>query len=158
MRRFCITLPAALLFAIAPAPAAAQADSSCTYDACALRIESTFFGGQYLARGLAAARVAPIAPFSTAVTRAFTGSDSAMVYAATFDTKYRWGTSMALAGSVIGAIPFVLEGDDYSDVDLAFTITGWGIALVGGWLVTSGFRDLNRAVWWYNRQFSDTPE
>lgn len=149
---------AATLLLLAPLRLAAQTDPSCTYDACALRIESTFFGGQYLARGAAAARVAPIAPFSTAVTRAFTGSDSAMVYAATFDTKYRWGTSMALAGSLIGAIPFVLEGDDFSDVDVAFTITGWGIALVGGWLVTSGWRDLNRAVWWYNRQFSDSTE
>ena len=155
-------IPAAVLLllplAMRPGGLAAQTDPSCTYDACALRIESTFFGGQYLARGVAGARVAPIAPFNTAVARAFTGSDSAMVYAATFDTKYRWGTGMAFAGSVIGTIPILLKGDDYSDVDIAFTITGYGIALVGGWLVTSGWRDLNRAVWWYNRQFADRGE
>ena len=151
-----ITLMSALL--LVPAPLAAQADPSCTYDACALRIESTFFGGQYLARGVAGARVAPIAPFSTSVTRALAGVDSAMVYAATYDAKFRWGTSMAIGGSAIGAVTWVLKGDDFSEGDIAFTITGWGIALVGGWLVTSGMRDLSRALWWYNRQFAETPE
>ncbi|HEX6590219.1 MAG TPA: hypothetical protein VF039_14530 [Longimicrobiales bacterium] len=153
---FAIALAA--LTAVGPRSAAAQtsaSDTTCTYDACALRIESTFFGGQYLARGQAGVRVAPIAPFSSAITRALANGDSASIYAATFDTKYRWGTSMALAGSVIGTIPFLLDGDDFSDVDIAFTITGYGIALVGGWLVNSAFRDLHRAVWWHNREFAE---
>ena len=156
--RFRFILVCATTLALGATPVGAQSDSSCTYDACALRIESGFFGGQYLARGVAAERIAPIAPFSTAVSRALAGEDSAMVYAATFETKYRWGTSMAFAGSAIGSVALLLKGDDFSEGDLAFTITGYGIALVGGWLVTSGFRDLNRALWWYNRQFADTPE
>ncbi len=144
----------ALAAAAVATPAYAQSDPSCTYDACAVRIESTFFGGQYLARGVAAERVASLSPFSTSVRRALAGSDSASVYAATFHDKYRWGSAMALAGSVIGTVPLILQGDDFSDIDVAFTITGYGIALVGGWMIQSAWRDLNRGIWWYNREFS----
>jgi hypothetical protein len=151
-------LAVAALLALVSAPAAAQSDPSCTYDACAVRFDYSFFGGQYLVRGQAAERVASLSPFSSTVRQALATNDSAAIYAATFQEKYRWGSAMAFAGGVIGTIPIVLKGDDYSDVDIAFTITGYGIALVGGWLVTSGLEDLQRAIWWHNRDFVDTPE
>ena len=156
MRSRC--LAALILVVAARSSLLAQTDPSCTYDACAVRIEhGVFFSGQQLVRGVAGARVTTISPFSTSVARALAGDDSAAVYARTFQEKYTWGSSMALAGSVIGTVPIVLRGDDYSDVDIAFTITGYGIALVGGWMITSGWRDLNRAVWWFNRQFVEPP-
>ena len=141
-----------------PGEAAAQSDPSCTYDACAVRFDYAFFGGQHLVRGVAAERIATLSPFSNAVREALAGTDSSNVYAATFQEKYRWGTAMAAAGAIIGTVPILLQGDDFSDVDIAFTITGYGIALVGGWLITSGMDDLNRAIWWYNRQFSGSAE
>ena len=128
------------------------------YDACAVRVDYSFFGGQQLVRGQAAERVASLSPFSDAVRRALAGSDSSAVYAATFQEKHRWGSAMAAAGAIIGTVPILLQGDDFSDVDIAFTITGYGIALVGGWLITSGMDDLNRAIWWYNRQFTGSAE
>jgi hypothetical protein len=140
------------------APASAQSDPSCTYDACAVRFDYSFFGGQHLVRGQAAERVATLTPFSSTIRAALATNDSAAVYAATFHEKYRWGSAMAFAGGVIGTIPIVLQGDDFSDVDIAFTITGYGIALVGGWLVTSGLDDLQRAIWWHNRDYVDSPE
>ena len=146
-----------VLLAVA-APARAQSDPSCTYDACAVRFDYSFFGGQNLVRGQAAERVATLSPFSSTVRAALATNDSAGVYAATFQEKYRWGSAMAFAGSVIGTIPIVLQGDDFSDVDIAITITGYGIALVGGWLVTSGLDDLQRAIWWHNREYVDSPE
>ena len=144
--------------AASPVIASAQSDPSCTYDACAVRFDYSFFGAQHLVRGVAAERVATLSPFSTAVREALAGSDSSNVYAATFQEKYRWGTLMAGAGAIIGTVPILLRGDDFSDVDIAFTITGYGIALVGGWLVTSGMDDLNRAIWWYNRQFTEAAQ
>ena len=158
MRSLRVVVAAAALLFPAARPLAAQADPSCTYDACAVRFDYAFFGGQHLVRGVAAERVASLSPFSDAVRRALAGTDSSNVYAATFQEKYRWGTLMAGAGAVIGTVPILLRGDDYSDVDIAFTITGYGIALVGGWLVTSGMDDLNRAIWWYNRQFTESAE
>jgi hypothetical protein len=140
------------------APLAAQADPSCTYDACAVRFDYSFFGGQHLVRGQAAERVASLSPFSSSIRAALATNDSASIYAATFQEKYRWGSAMAFAGGVIGTIPILLQGDDFSDVDIAFTITGYGIALVGGWLVTSGLDDLQRAIWWHNRDYTDAPE
>ena len=148
-------LALALLALAAPTRVAAQVDPSCTYDACAVRIDYSFFGAQHLVRGAAAERVASISPFSSTVRAALAGSDSATVYAATYQEKYRWGSTMAFAGSVIGAATLFLAGDDFSEVDIAFTITGFGISLVGGWLVTSAFDDLNDAIWHYNREFSD---
>ena len=156
MIRVSILTGALLLAGTLATPAAAQVDPSCTYDACAVRVDYTFFGAQHLVRGVAAERVASISPFSSTVRAALAGSDSAMVYAATYETKHRWGATMAFAGSVIGATTMLLAGDDFSDVDIAFTITGFGIGLVGGWLVTSAFDDLNQAVWHYNREFSDS--
>ena len=140
------------------APLAAQADPSCTYDACAVRFDYSFFGGQHLVRGQAGERIASLSPFNSTIRAALATNDSASVYAATFQEKYRWGSAMAFAGGVIGTIPIVLQGDDFSDVDIAFTITGYGIALVGGWLVTSGLDDLQRAIWWHNREYTDSPE
>ena len=156
--RFTTSIAALSLVLLTATPLRAQSDPSCTYDACAVRFDYSFFGGQHLVRGAAAERVASLSPFSAAVREALAGTDSSAVYAATFQEKYRWGSLMAGAGAIIGTVPILLKGDDYSDVDIAFTITGYGIALVGGWLVTSGMDDLNRAIWWYNRQFVETAD
>ena len=156
MIRASILTGALLLAGTLATPAAAQVDPSCTYDACAVRVDYTFFGAQHLVRGVAAERVASISPFSSTVRAALAGSDSAMVYAATYETKHRWGATMAFAGEEHGRGADHRAGDDFSDVDIAFTITGFGIGLVGGWLVTSAFDDLNQAVWHYNREFSDS--
>jgi hypothetical protein len=155
MKPIHLVIAAAITLA-ARTPASAQADPSCTYDACAVRFDYSFFGGQHLVRGQAAERIATLSPFSSAVRSALATNDSASVYAATFQEKYRWGSAMALAGGVIGTVPILLQGDDFSDVDIAFTITGYGIALVGGWLVTSGLDDLQRAIWWHNREYADS--
>ena len=155
------TLILALGFVLAActnaAPAAGQAADTTTpsYRRDALRVEPGFWSGR-LVRGARGEHAIHLMPW-TDLTTIVAGVDSAVSYAARFESKQRWGGGLYLLGTLVAAVPVARNRgwDSLEDRDLVIFIGGETVALIGAMMMHSGAADLSRAVWWHNSQFAE---
>jgi hypothetical protein len=145
-----------LVALVAPASAFAQgparAPSACTYETCALRLESSYFGPPKLLRGRAGEEVGRLGLFGGNVDTLLAGPDSASAYARRYLTNTRRGTTLGLIGTV-AAIAAIVSSDNYRDPDgttVALALTGVGFAIAAIPFEVRATRSLSRAIWYYN--------
>jgi hypothetical protein len=144
-------LAAALLVALGPAAAGAQA---CSYDRCALRREGVFFS-QRIVAGVDGRVVARQGFAGFRLDSALAGSDRALAEARVHRRETGVGGLLMLAGTVLGAVALVdaaRNGDELTAGRGAMLAGGAALSVVGGWRLQIADRALNRAIWWYNRE------
>jgi len=141
----------ALVIAARTIPAQTPADSQCTYQACALRIERSFFNPIRVVSG-ASGDVIKGGASGQRLEAMLVGSDSATSYLRKYARANKRSTVLGLLG--VGAYAFGFFHSDH----YRHTSTGDAIAVVAGAVlvtasIPSGFaaqRHLSRAIWWYN--------
>ena len=139
----------------------ASESAPCTYDECAIRIESRLFGGASVVRGPveAGVRLGRVGVLLNGLEVAVADVPVAADHARTA-SRYRTG---ALATSVAGGVAVLLTiGDlfyrDLFDVESGPTTGEWALytgglvlTLVGSGLELKAQNEMSRAVWEYNR-------
>lgn len=141
----------------APASSASAQDvATCSYDACALRIEPSIalFSRGQLVRGVAGEEVTDIGIFGSGLVQAVSSNDSAFVHAVRFERKARSGFGLGVVGLGIASVGYFPYSDDLSTSDLTLVLSGLVVSAIGSVIASSGSRDLNRSIWWFNRQFA----
>lgn len=145
-----------LVFALtAASPAFAQdepADSLCTYDTCALRVESGFLSTR-IVRGVEGVPVSGLGLFGTSLSEVVGSSERALEHARIYDRTRTPAALTALgAGLLLGFGAAMAQDEQVSDgVGLGMTIGGLGLAVVSIQLGNRSQRAFSRALWWYNR-------
>jgi hypothetical protein len=123
-------------------------DSACSYSQCALRIDYGFFSTR-LVRGSSGQSVARLGWFGGGVGVLLAASDSAAYYARQY--RSRRTTSDALGVLSAGlALVALTQTDDFMD-GTPLLVAGITLELVALPFWLSSRRNLDRAVWWYNR-------
>ena len=157
--RLLTALGALSLPLVAPRPLPAQQPplASCSYDACALRVEPRFLG-LALVRGTAGESVARLGLFGPNLERIVQDADSAVRHARQYRRSQNRGGAAALAGTALTVAAVVQCRDegfyivpDCSRTALSMFIGGAALSLYGGFELARANRALSRAVWWYNR-------
>jgi hypothetical protein len=129
-------------------PSVAQAPA-CTYDECALRLQS----GQ-LVRGLEGKRVARLGLFPPRIAIFEQGSDSVRAHYSSFRSAQRTGAIVQLVGlaaTTTGAIIVLAQGRPGGAGEVLF-LGGFGLSFGGSFAFRSSGNHLSHAVWWYNRE------
>ena len=151
---------AVILLSSAPAagqePSLPNAASTCTYHACALRLEQ-----RRLLRGAEGQPILSLGIWGAPSLRPqVASSDSALAYAAEFDRHYTAGTRTGFLGllgaAVAGALyahydDRALSSDRPIMVPLGVAAVSLGLTVYGGRRMDRAMRSLSRAIWWYNR-------
>ncbi len=140
-------------------PASAQrapaADSLCTYDACALRIEPAFLGGLRIVRGAEGERVGRLGLFGSDLSEAVASSERAREYALEYERSRTAATLVTLGGVALYALAVIgAESGPPSDSNalwIGALAGGVGLTFYGTHLNLGSERARSRAVWWYNR-------
>jgi hypothetical protein len=157
-----IALAFALLFTFAAyKPAAGQqappAPGPCTYDTCALRVESA-----YIVRGTEGTHVRRIGLFGPGLEPLVQGSERAVEHARIYDQARTPLAILTLASAVIGGIYGLALIDDgerpfenNDQVRRGALVAGIGVMFYGSHVRIRAQRAFSRALWWYNR---DLPE
>ncbi|CAN5166510.1 hypothetical protein BH24GEM2_BH24GEM2_12800 [soil metagenome] len=156
-----IAVAFALLFTFAAyKPAAGQqafpAPEPCTYDTCALRVESS-----YIVRGREGTHVRRIGLFGPGLEPLVQGSERAVEYARIYDQARTpmalLTVASALAGGIYG-LALIEDGCPFENNDVVrrgALVAGIGVMFYGTHVRTQAQRAFSRALWWYNR---DLPE
>ena len=152
-----------LAFALAAAsPVFAQqgADSLCTYDACALRVESAFLGTR-LVRGTEGVPVASLGLFGSDLSEVVGSSERALEHARVYDRTRTPAVLTALGAGLLlafGSAATNGEAFEVSDgVALGALLGGIGLGVVSIRLSVQSGRAFSRALWWYNRDLPREP-
>ncbi len=151
-----------LAFALATVPPAfaqeVPADSLCTYDTCALRVESAFLGTR-LVRGIEGVPVAGVGLFGSNLSEVVGSSERALEHARIYDRTRTPAVLTALgAGLLLGFGAATAQDDQVSDgVSLGMTLGGLGLTVVSIRLGSQSQRAFSRALWWYNRDLPRGP-
>jgi hypothetical protein len=146
-------LAVSILLVAPTVPVAAQPDSACTWDRCALRIHQGFFGAR-LVRGLAGEKVAGLGAFPSALPLLAERSDSAAIRYDAFRSKQTGGSVLALLGAAVGVAGLAVLYNDQEGTGTGLMIGGLALTAAGAIVASLGRNDLYRAVWWYNRTFA----
>ena len=154
---------ATIMAAAAAVPAGAQqaeaarAGAGCTYDTCALRRERVVWGERLLV-GNTERRVR-LRGFSYPLDSVFAGHERALAEAAIYRREARAGGLFSLLGLGLSVASILSIRDDCVDRDrcawtgrsTALVLGGLTTTAIGGWRLQIADRQLNRAIWWYNR-------
>lgn len=145
-----------LLIGLGAVPVRAQTPTGpdCTYDNCALRLEE----GK-LRRGVAGEQVGKLGWLGGGTDVLLAGPDSAAHYARLFSRTQR-GTWLSAIVAAVGLTAIRLVAwDDASDGVLWASAAGMPLTFYALDAVSTrervAERSAHRAVWWYNRQFTD---
>ena len=149
-----VLLSATLL--LIAAPVAAQS-TDCTYDTCALRVRgATFLRPPYIVRGTSDTEVLMLAPFGASTAPIFQHSDSAFVHALEYDRLQPVASVLNLVGPAILVVaPFLTNWREHPIASLTLMAGGFGMTLYGTHLQNVANDELGRAIWYYNRRFSE---
>ncbi len=154
MRRFSLRL---ILLLGGALPVSAQSpvlsDSLCTYDTCALRIESFFFGGTRIVRGADGEQLGRFGLFGSDLSEAVASSERALVEARAYESRRAPASLSGVGGSVLLALSIYLnESPGSSDaLETGALVGGFGLSFLSIHFSTQAQRSRARAVWWYNR-------
>jgi hypothetical protein len=148
-----------LAAAAAPAQAAAQRPDyqpmpdTCTFDACAMRIQApTLRTPRMLVRGIDDVPVVSLGLLEPAIAPFLQLSDSAVVQADIYDLLSDRGSFITIGGTVLSiAGPILFRGTMQK---IGFTAVGIGLTVYGGVLTNRAGDNLSRALWWYNRELA----
>ena len=139
------------------------ADSGCAYERCAVWLD-----GRSLRKGSASNVVLRDGFLRSMRLAAFVGgSDSATAWATKFESRAKTGNTMAAIGLAAMVVGFgtqylrvrhrpagVIDDGNAFEASLVF---GGALTFAGGSLVrATAERHRGRAIWWYNRRFSQT--
>ena len=143
-----------------PPPLAAQgADAqgdvsfeSCTFESCALRVQTGLFSGASIIRGVSGEKVQGVGFFVGSVDETFAGVPAAQELAATFRSRQNTGAVFLLLGGVALLGGTLSSADGFVSDGEAMLIVGGSLGLlIGGLIAASGRDPLDRAVFEYNR-------
>jgi hypothetical protein len=146
-----------LFLLLTPRVGAAQAPT-CTYDTCALRLTTDWWGRQSVASGRLSEEVAPVER-SPRLDQLFAVSDSAAAHYGVFARRDQQADMMDWASGgllVVGLALDLIDGRTF----LSTSLEAGGIALFFfGTPIVRGEaqRELASAIWWYNRGLSGSP-
>jgi hypothetical protein len=140
-----------------PSPVAVtRADSSCTYDRCALRLESGWWNRK-IVRGGPGEQVARLGLFGDRVLAVVRG-DSATYYARSYEGSSARGAAAFTIGSVLLLTPLSRHTPpDHSPREVTVMVSGFILQLVGAHYFHRAERSLSRALWWHNRELATPP-
>jgi hypothetical protein len=143
-RRFAAS--SAVLLAALGAPIHAQDNP---YDARALRIESNFWGARLL-QGSRAEKVAGLGMFPGPILVLQQSTDSVRKYHDAFRSKEALGSGLffGMVGLIVAGSIAGLDEAPGITLFLGGVVTGLASIMVS----QAAGDDLNRAVWWYNRE------
>lgn len=148
--RAVLTLALALgVGGVGVARAQAVPAGPCTYDRCALRYEEP-----WIVAGQPGTRVGRlgflVAPHLVEYVRE---SDSALTWALRFERGHSAGQGLAAVGGLLSLGSFIwgLTGPDNAWGPIALGVGGVAFDLAGGIKLRIARRDMERAIWWYNR-------
>lgn len=156
----------ALLLAPVASPLAAQQASAtspllrdgCTYAACAVRVEDGWFSRRVL-QGDDSREVARLGIGGPDPITLLGVNDQAREHAKRYRSRQRLGSTLALVGAVGSIATYVALFDGTDDrstrntlvaINLGSLVTSW----VGRSYLQSARRELDRAVWWFNRDLA----
>jgi len=159
---------AAVAVGLLAAPAAAQPptrDTSgvmltgggqpCSYDACVLRVEETWFGRKVV-RGPEGALVARLGLGGPSLANVVVGSDSAVYHARLYERAQTTGTVLTLIGT-LGSVASLIAysqrepEDDLRSEVIAVNVGALVVGIVGTSFQYKARRELSRSLWWFNR-------
>ncbi len=150
---FMMFLATAALWAF-PQTIAGQQPGSCTYDACALSLFTSWTGEVRVVSGRDALDLTGV-DRSAALEDIFRTNDTAFNYYGRFARRDRFADQMDyLAGGLLltGVALDLFDGDGHSFWAISLDAAGIGLYLIGSPILrTQGMNELSRAVWWYNR-------
>lgn len=140
-----------LLGLLIPAVSFAQ-DTTTTYDANALRVESRF-GDLRIVRGVNGPAVASVGTFRKVnLVKLVEPSENAVREARVFEHNQRPGAIAAMLGGIIvGASIAISTRNDPSWGLVSAEVAGTGLLLYGGVRLNRAYNALSRSIWWYNR-------
>lgn len=139
--------------AVFPAVAPAQVDTTSSYDASALRVESRW-GDLRIVRGSSGAVVGKIGTFrSVDLTKLVGRSDSALKQAREFNRNHGPGSwASAIGGIALGVcLAISAHNDDASWGLISTEVAATGLVLYGAIRLNRAYNALSRSIWWYNR-------
>jgi hypothetical protein len=147
-----LLLAASSISAIAQIPSPRGVGPSCSYVACAVRVEPAFLGSG-LVVGAAGDSVTRLGPWGGGVGILLAGPDSAAAYA----HKYTYATRRATVLGLLATASYVAllwRTDSFRDemhgADAALAVAGIGFAIGTIPFTLQSQRSLSRSVWWYN--------
>ena len=159
---------AALAVLAAAAPVAAQPPTRdslrasvgaggqpCTYDACVLRVEESWFGRR-IVRGPEGTLVARLGLGGPSLANVVVGSDSAVYHARLYERAQTTGTVLTLVGTLGSIAAFVAYAqrdpeDDLRSELIAVNVGAVVVGVLGTTFQYKARRELSRSLWWYNR-------
>lgn len=131
-------------------------DSSCSFTACALRIESGVFSSHVVRGPIGAEQtVSRLGFFGGGVADAVADSPAALAYAERSQAHYRNGLLMSLAASVLYVVALTPDGSVSDGVRIGATLTALGLGVGSGLVLSDAHRSRERAIWEYNRSFAE---
>lgn len=143
----------ALLAALALTSAAGEAqEPDCTYDRCALRLQSRFFGSS-LVRGMEQQKVAGLGLFPPRIPLLEQSGDSVRVHYEAFRSAQRTAGWLNLTGitlTVASMIVFLADNDAVG-TSTALSVFGVGFGIAGAGFGNRATDELSQAAWHYNR-------
>jgi len=136
--------------ATAQTPAGGPPQNTCTYAACALRLEPRFFAPQRLVRG-ATGETVRLGAWGQDAMPLFGQSDSAATYGARYVRAFRQTAVMSGLAVIVSTVAVVRSQRGRDDTANAILVaTGAGFVLVSIPLQIRSDKHLSRAIWWYN--------
>lgn len=139
----------ALAVCVATSSVAGQDQTRCSYDECALMVKTAFWGPR-IVRGAEEAHVARIGIIAPRLDL-FAISDSATRHYDAFRGLHNSGGGLFAAGFAM-MYSALLFAQDHEAVGLGLVGGGALLTFVGTVRLTRASNELDRAVWWYNRE------
>lgn len=130
----------------------------CTYDDCAIRVEDGWFSRRLIqgTEGREVARLGIGGPSPVAILGV---NDQAALHARRYQSRQRTGTTLTIVGAVGSIATYIALLDRHEDGSTRNTLIAINIgslitSYVGRSYLQSARRELDRAVWWFNRDAS----
>jgi len=137
-------------------PTSSAAGQPCTYDACVLRVEETWFGRKVV-RGPEGTMVARLGLGGPSLRNVVVGSDSAVYHAGLYERAQTTGALLTLVGTLGSIASFIAytqrdPEDDLRSEVLAVNVGALVLGVVGTTFQLKARRELSRSLWWHNRR------
>jgi hypothetical protein len=152
MRRRSNLLAAWLCLLLCSSVALGQSDTTGSYDANALRVES-HWGDLRIVRGVDGPVVGKIGAFSSVdLAKLVAPSENAVKEAREFNRNHGPGALASAVGAImIGVSIAFADNNDPSWGLISTEVVGAGLVIYGGIRLNRAFNALSKSLWWYNR-------